>query len=200
MYNNQYKFKYRGADYVNSRIITFNKLILNKQIWSGFLKNNMFNLLVVCAHYSNRYVNSDTYVSKQSIDFQNKINYLKNKTKDNIIDEFIDKMITKKENETITCKNMYFLWKLFCDMNNIPLIIYRNDFNDLLKTKIKYEDDTIYVYMNVSSDYLEPARNFSKFWENQIEMNDYIDEEYELSEITELYNIWLKKETKEKYK
>ena len=196
MYNNQYKFKYRGADYVNSRIITFNKLILNKQIWSGFLKNNMFNLLVVCAHYSNRYVNSDTYVSKQSIDFQNKINYLKNKTKDNIIDEFIDKMITKKENETITCKNMYFLWKLFCDMNNIPLIIYRNDFNDLLKTKIKYEDDTIYVYMNVSSDYLEPARNFSKFWENQIEMNDYIDEEYELSEITELYNIWLKKETR----
>ena len=100
LYNNQYKFKYRGADYVNSRIITFNKLILNKQIWSGFLKNNMFNLLVVCAHYSNRYVNSDTYVSKQSIDFQNKINYLKNKTKDNIIDEFIDKMITKKENET----------------------------------------------------------------------------------------------------
>ena len=97
-------------------------------------------------------------------------------------------------------KNMYFLWKLFCDMNNIPLIIYRNDFNDLLKIKIKYEDDTIYVYMNVSSDYLEPARNFSKFWENQIEMNDYIDEEYELSEITELYNIWLKKETKEKYK
>ena len=96
LYNNQYKFKYRGADYVNSRIITFNKLILNKQIWSGFLKNNMFNLLVVCAHYSNRYVNSDTYVSKQSIDFQNKINYLKNKTKDNIIDEFIDKMITKK--------------------------------------------------------------------------------------------------------
>jgi len=200
LYNNQYKFKYRGADYINSRIITFNKIILNKQIWSGFLKNNIFNLLVVCAHYSNRYVCSDIYISKQSMDFQNKINYLKNRTKDNIIDEFINKMLISKEGETITCKNMYFLWKLFCDMNNIPLIIYRNDFNELMKKKIKHEDDTIYVYTNVCSDYLQPAKNFGKFWENQIDMNENIDEEYELSEITELYNIWLKDEMKKKYK
>ena len=119
------------------------------------------------------------YISKQSMDFQNKINYLKNRTKDNIIDEFINKMLISKEGEGITCKNMYFLWKLFCDMNNIPLIIYRNDFNDLMKKKIKHEDDTIYVYTNVCSDYLQPAKTFGKFWENQIDMNENIDEEYE---------------------
>ena len=39
LYNNQYKFKYRGADYKNSRIIMFKKLISNKIIWKLFLKN-----------------------------------------------------------------------------------------------------------------------------------------------------------------
>ena len=58
----------------------------------------------------------------------------------------------------------------------------------------------MYVYTNVCSDYLQPAKTFGKFWENQIDMNENIDEEYELSEITELYNIWLKDEMKKKYK
>ena len=192
LYNNQYKFKYRGADYDKSRIIMFKKTIINKEIWKNYIKNNFLNLLVVSAHYSNRYGNSDIYISKQSNELQNKIFYLKNNTKQEIINEFKSRMLISCDfsTETINEKNMYFLWKIFCDSKNIPVIIYKNDFINLLKNELRFEEDQ-QLFTFIKSDYLNPAKKFNKFWEQEMIMDEEIDEEYELSEICELYNIWL---------
>lgn len=192
LYNNQYKFKYRGADYDKSRIIMFKKTIINKTIWHNYIKNNFFNILVVATHYSNRYGNSDIYISKQSKELQNKIFYLKNNTKEQIIDEFKNKMLVNCESssKTINSKNMYFLWKIFCDSKNIPVINYKNDLINLLKNELKFEEEQ-QLFTFIRSDYLNPAKKFNKFWEQEMIMDEEIDEEYELSEICELYNIWL---------
>ena len=44
-----------------------------------------------------------------------------------IIDDFFYKMLNVSDNEkdTINIKNMFFLWKLFCDGKNIPIVIYK---------------------------------------------------------------------------
>jgi len=191
LYNNQYKFKYRGAEYNNSRIIMFKKTITNKTIWNTYLKKNFINLLVVSAHYSNRYGDSDVYIKKQPDELQNKIFYLKNNSKEDIIMEFKKKMLHECEESTINNKNMYFLWKIFCDSKNIPVILYKNDIIDLLKGDLSCDTDA-HTFNNVKSDYLEPAKNFSKFWESEIKVGCEIDEEFEISEICELYTIWLK--------
>ena len=148
--------------------------------------------MVVSAHYSNRYCNSDVYISKQAIELQNKIFYLKNNTKQEIINEFKSRMLIScnSSSETINEKNMYFLWKIFCDSKNIPVIIYKNDFINLLKNELRFDKEQ-QLFTFIKSDYLNPAKKFNKFWEQEMIMDEEIDEEYELSEICELYNIWL---------
>jgi len=199
LYNHQYKFKYRGADYKNSRIIMFKKIISNKIIWKMFLKKYMMNFLVVSSHYSNRYTNSDTYILKQTPILIDNIYYLKNNDKSMIIDDFVYKMLNVSDNEkdTINIKNMYFLWKLFCDGKNIPIVIYKNDFIDMIKNKIKYDEEK-QLYIGIKSDCLNPARKFNRFWNDEIEHDEYHDDEYELSEICDLFNIWLKNNDKNK--
>ena len=82
------RYRYRGEDYNKSRLIYLQNSIQNKSCWLSFLKDNLFNFLVVCCHYSTRYINADKYVDKRNNNFKNKIYYLKKTTKKQ---EFIDK-------------------------------------------------------------------------------------------------------------
>ena len=61
------RYRYRNEEYSKSRIIYFTKSIKNKSCWLSFLKDNLFNLLVVSCHYSTRYVNADCYVKKETL-------------------------------------------------------------------------------------------------------------------------------------
>ena len=153
----------------------------------------MINFLVVSSHYSNRYNNSDLYIKKQTSSLIDDIYYLKNNNKSKIIDDFLYKMTYKSndDNDIINEKNMYFLWKLFCDGKNIPIVIYKNDFIDFIKSKIKYNNEK-QLYIGVKSCFLNPARKFGRFWDAEIQQDEYNDDEYELSEICELFGIWLK--------
>jgi hypothetical protein len=189
----RFKFKYRGHDYEHSRIIQIKKTISSMSFLSEYIKKNIFNLLVVACHYSNRYQNAETYINKQNTKLQDKILYLTVRNKAKIVNEFLKTNTRTLTESTISQNDMYFLWKLFCDSKDLPLIMYKSNFISCLNDELTNEDN---IYRDVTSERLNPAKNLKKFWEKSIKMYDTADlkDEYEISELCELYNIWLKEE------
>ena len=115
------RYRYRGEDYNKSRLVYFTKSINNKSCWLSFLKDNLFNFLVVCCHYSTRYVNADSYVNKRNDTFKNKNLYLKNNTKEEYNYHIHTRNdIQESENNSISLNDIYFLWKIYLKNKNIP--------------------------------------------------------------------------------
>jgi hypothetical protein len=174
----QFKFKYRGYPYKKSRLITFKKSIKNISYWNNFVKTNFFNILIVGVHYSSRYNGSEKYIEKQHKEVKKRILYLKDKTTGDILAEFQKDFLKVSGTGNLTQDEYYFLWKIFCESKNMPLIIYKQEF----LTKIK-------DYPNMTSDYLIGIRHFRTFWTETIFPDK--NGEYEISEINELFTIWL---------
>lgn len=186
-----FKFIYRGHLYENCRLININNNISNVIYLNEYMKKNIFNIIVVSCHYSFRYQKAENYLIKQNQEIQGKILYLANNNKNNIIDYFLKDYIQERDDSIMNSKDLYFLWKLFCDKKNMPRPLYQNEFFTLIKEK--YKVDSSGRYLNMSSSYLEPAKYFNKFWSYSIIMTKHDEDYFELSEICELYNIWLKK-------
>ena len=177
-----FKYKYTGRKYDESRIIKFKQRTFynpNGNFWTQFLNENILNIIMTGIHYSVRYHSSDIYAEKQ---FNLKhVFYLRDNNIDNIINEFKKTMIIEDGNKTLSTKDIYFLWKLFLDQKSLPLIMSKQEFLGKMGN-----------LKNINSQYLEPARYFTEFWKQQIECYDENDDELEMSELTELYSIWLK--------
>ena len=180
------RYRYRGEKYENSRIIYFKKTIKNNSFWLPFIKENLFNLLVVSCHYSARYINSDNYVNKQNTNFKNKIFYLKNNTKTSIINDFMCEMANSgTEDDKISFNNIHFLWKIYLKNKNIPNIILKSEFETIIKERYTYSNNYL---TKIKSIYLRNIKLFKKFWQNNIvyDMND----EMEISEIYAILINW----------
>ncbi len=179
------RYRYRGEDYLKSRIIYFTKSIQNKSCWLSFLKDNLFNFLVVCCHYSTRYINADKYVDKRNSSFKNNIFYLKNNTKYEFIDKFIIQMTIKEEAGQIRLKDMFYLWKIYLKQNSLPNMIYKAEFENILREKIENNNS---FFTGIKSHYLNNTKLVQKFW-NQSIIKDNA-EELEISELHTLINKW----------
>ena len=179
------RYRYRGEDYKKSRLIYFTNSISNKSCWLSFLKDNLFNLLVVCCYYSTRYVHSDKYVLKQTESFKNKIFYLKNNTKLSFIDNFKEKMIVAQTGKQIHIKDMFFLWKRYLKQERLPNMIYKAEFENIIRETM---DNNNNFFINIKSNYLNNTKIVQKFWQESIRKN--IDEELELSEFNALILKW----------
>ena len=179
------RYRYRGEDYSNSRLIYFTKSIQNKSCWLSFLKDNLFNFLVVCCHYSTRYVNADKYVDKRNITFKNKIYYLKNNTKEEFIDKFLHKMTVKEEAGQIHIKDMFYLWKMYLKQETLPNMIYKAEVENILREKI---DNVNSFFTGIKSNYLNNTKIVQKFWNQSI--NKDLGEELEISELHTLISKW----------
>jgi len=185
------RYRYRGEDYQKSRLIYFTKSISNKSCWLSFLKDNLFNFLAVCCHYSARHVNANTYVGKRNVGFQNKILYLKNNTKNELVRKFSEKMLIKEENHKIRAKDLFFLWKIYLKNENLPNVICKAEFETIVKSAI---DNTNNFFTGVQSNYLDNTKLLQKFWETQ--MSKDVDEEIEISELHALLMKWLEDNNK----
>ena len=179
------RYRYRGEAYDKSRIIYFTKSIRNPSCWASFLKDNLFNFLVVCCHYSARYKDADSYVNKRNINFKNKIFYLKNHTKEDLLTQFINEMINNNINHKINFNDMFFLWKIYLKNKNIPNTILKSEFENIIKEKL---ENTNNIFTNVQSNYLENVKLFKKFWE--VGMQRDMNEEMEISEVHALLIKW----------
>ena len=179
------RYRYRGEDYNKSRLLYFTKSIQNKSCWLSFLKDNLYNLLVVCCHYSTIHINADNYISKGPEVFKNKICYLKNNTKEDLINEFKQKMIIQESNANIHIKDMFFLWKMYLKHQNLPNMIYKAEFENIMKENMTNDNN---LFLNIKSNYLNNTKIVQKFWHQTISKD--VEEELELSELYALIIKW----------
>ena len=189
---NNFKFKYRGHPYDKSRLIRVKNSISSIVYINEYLKKNIFNIIVVSCHYSLRYQNAENYLMKQNQEIKNNVLYLSKSSKSSIIDNFLKEKtdMNKNDDQVISPTDLKFLWKLFCDKKHMPLPMYGKEWEPYIMSRVKKNENGL--YKGISSSYLEPAKYFKKFWNFSIEITEKGEDYFELSEICELYNIWLK--------
>ena len=176
--SNNFKYKYRGQSYENARLIYFTNNIKNKSIWFSFIKENFLNFIVLCSHYSSRYVNAENYALQRNESFKNEIFYLKKNTKEDIINYFIGKYTFKDENNKIHSSDIQFLWNLFLKEKNMENIIYKVELENILRNKLNYNSGN---YLNLNTSHSKKIKIFKTFFEKHITYDD--DDELEISEI-----------------
>jgi len=210
---NNFITKYHDSHKLNLyRLIKTNHATnaLSTEIVKDVLNNIGIDLLCVATHYSERYGNADNFLNTKDVDGIKL--YVQYFTKPNvleiIINEFIGECIefVEKINSTsalvlandsdISWKNMHYIWKLYLSNINIPNMIYSQQLQDILITRItnKNEGGNI-VFTNITSKYLPNVSSFLSFWEKHITViNDQnIDDEYEIDELMTLYKVSDKK-------
>ena len=176
--SNNFKLKYRGQSYSTSRLIYFKNNIKNKSIWFSFIKENFLNFIVLCCHYSTRYINAENYALQRNDSFKNEIFYLKDNPKEDIINKFINNFTFQKEASKIHSSDMQFLWNMFLKEKNIENIIYKVELENILRQKLQYNSGH---YLNLNTQHEDKIKIFKTFFENHIVYDD--DDELEISEI-----------------
>jgi hypothetical protein len=182
---NYYKFKYSEHDTEKCRIIKTTNINLD------YFKpdDNFFvNLICVSIHYSNRYKNSDYYINDFiNLNIKNDVLMIKNTSKENMIQQFIDKYLYKRDGEKIHEKDMIFLWKSYLKINGIINVFKKNtDIIEYVTKIINFENG---YFMNIASMHFPYVDLFNNFWEDNI----YEDNNSYGYEISELYMIFIEK-------
>ena len=158
------------------------------------------DLLCVATHYSERYENSDNYLTNIDIVIKPYTMYFISNTPNIIIQNFVSQCIEKVTNDdanivssNITWKNMHYIWKLYLSNLQIPNMMYSNQLQIQLSSLLEHKNDgNNTIFTNITSKYLPHVSSFLLFWENHIietdtTDDDICDDEYEIDELTLLY-------------
>ena len=219
---NNFISKYHDSHNItNYRLIKTNENAISYDLIKDALNKIGIDLLCIAAHYSERYTSSDNYLlTKADENVKQYAHFFSQNTTDKIVDNFIKQCINVKQMETnnnnnnnnintLSWKNMHYIWKIYLSSINVPNMLYTNNLKDILKTRLVFtetsteEDDIVNkepVFLNVTSKYLPSVSSFLSFWEKHITIianfndgisvtNDIIDDEYEIDEIASLYKI-----------
>ena len=204
---NHIKFKFYNHSTKDSWLLPLQKntTMLIKHMTTQSI---LLNLICVSVYYSNRYGNAERYISlvKKSTSLEDEedvscieyVEYLQNKTIDNIINTFYTITCKPTEGSKITEDDMMFLWKRFLSTNNLPeYLIFKQDFNKTLQSIICNNEDNISFdeskscYNNVFNINIPTVHSFLTFWKKHTKNNT--EEEYlELEEICYAYNSMFK--------
>uniref|UniRef100_A0A6C0I8D6 Uncharacterized protein n=1 Tax=viral metagenome TaxID=1070528 RepID=A0A6C0I8D6_9ZZZZ len=210
---NNFISKYHESHNItNYRLIKTNENAISYDLIKDALNKIGIDLLCIAAHYSERYINSDNYLlTKADEQVKQYSQFFCQNTTEKIVDNFIKQCINVKQMETnsnnnnvntLSWKNMHYIWKLYLSSINVPNMLYTNNLKDILKARLSFietstEEDTVNkepIFLNVTSKYLPSVSSFLAFWEKHItiiasESMNVIDDEYEIDEITSLYKI-----------
>ena len=179
---NHYKFQYYDHEPSKSRVITFNSMNLNHFTIPDSFYNN---LICVSLHYSNRYTSSDAFLEEACSQSIKPFAYwIKDTTKEQVIESFVDEYICIKEGHKMNEKDMLFIWKDYLKSNHKINIFQKNsDIQSYISKKIHYIDG---YYLNATSMFLPHVNEFKDFWTKHM----YVDEtefSFEISEIFQLF-------------
>jgi hypothetical protein len=188
---NNLKFKYYDHNYKDCRLITIQDI--NQYSYNQLNQKYFLNILCVAAHYSERYKSADQFL-KTYCDYEmNQYSfYLTNNNSEMIVDDFIQSSLQTSNFVSIAMKNILFLWKKFLEQKNIPNVLFNNPLKQLLKKKLKYNEEND-SFTDVTSIQLPIVSNFLNFWEDNINQENE-ELEYEIDEICTLFKYWSKKE------
>ena len=238
---NNFISKYHDShDIANYRLIKTNENALSHDLIKDVLNKIGIDLLCISAHYSERYTNSDNYLLTKADEHVKQYTlFFTQNTTDKIVDSFIKQCISIKQGSgsgsgsgseinynnnnnnnnnnynTLSWKNMHYIWKQYLSSINVPNMIYTNNLKEILKTRLAFietslEEDNVNkekekekekepTFINVTSKYLPSVSSFLAFWNAHItiltisdNISDSIsinDDEYEIDEIASLYKI-----------
>lgn len=187
-------YSYNKECFKQRRLVHINIAQELNEYWHDFLQTNILNLMVVACHYSVRFGGSENYIQVHchNSEARDYILYLKNKTNDDIIVDFINSYIVKgdeESNSSLNYKDCYFLWNEYLKAFNFPQLMTKMNFFEILVKHLQY-DETTSCFPNISSKYLQYVRIFNLFWKETI--SDASNTQLEISELAMLYNDWLK--------
>lgn len=190
-----FKFKYHDHNYEQCRLIDIHNEKNIPELTYELSKNNyLIDVICVAIHYSNRFTNSDHYISNLCDNNRmiNRVLYLKNNSSDRIVDLFIENnfKILERKTKLIEWKTMLFLWKQYLDFNKLPNVIFQSNLKLLLIEKLHYDDNTE-SFFKISNKYFGFLESFFKFWKETITTDN--EQEYELEELTQVFKKYCKK-------
>ena len=179
-----------------------NETAISTDLTKDILNKIGIDLLCVAAHYSDRYTTSDIFLQNES-DETNKhyslffVNNSIDKIAKDFINQCLDVSTTTSISNSLSWKNMHYIWKQYLSSINVPNMLYTNGLKELLKGKLNHNTNTNtevtnsdIVFLNVTSKYLPSVSSFLSFWEKHIvilDNNISFDDEYEIDEIVTLY-------------
>ncbi len=206
--DSSFKFKFHDHVFSNTRLL--NMKSVEEDIWLEILMKNTVDIICVSCHYSNRYNGSDNFLFETNVDesISDHIFYLKDRTSESIIEEFILKyiestidtdkiqsnLVLNKDTEItkISMKDMQYLWRHFLNYQNLPNIVFQNNFKKIIieKLNINYNSE-IDSFIGLSSKYLPIIKLFLEYWNDNINIVDEENEnEFEINEIVILFKKW----------
>jgi hypothetical protein len=176
------------------RLLRINIVEELNEYWHNFLSTSILDLLVVSCHYSTRFGGSDNYISQycHNAEVLQHVLYLKNKSNDSIITDFVNAYIVKGDNQSKTSMSwgdLFFLWNEYIDMFHYPNMMDKEKWRELLTKQLDY-DTKSKTFPNITSKYLKYVRIFTLFWNETI--TDASNTTFEISEICKIYNDWLR--------
>jgi hypothetical protein len=176
---NHYKYKYSDHDTNKSRIIPFNNINISHYNIDSTM---ILNLICCSIHYSNRYNNGDIFLNELvDVATISPIYWIKNTTKESLIDSFVNDYLYTKDGYKISEKDMLFLWKSYIKQYNYINIFSKNtDVISHIASKIKYNT----FFTNVGSHYFPYVQNFKDFWTKYIHSDEG---NYEINELFTLF-------------
>tara|TARA_Y100000817_G_scaffold314597_1_gene314079 strand:+ start:4176 stop:5648 length:1473 start_codon:yes stop_codon:yes gene_type:complete len=180
-----FKYKYHDHDYSFCRIVNCNRSIARRACWVKFIKSHILDIIVVACHYSSRFGSSDGFLKKNhNTPFKRHVLFFKGKTHENIIKRFSAKL-KKSKNKSISWNDMYFLWKIYCNHQQIPIMIYKEKVKEILEKMYNFDGEK---FLGISSNILKNVRNILQFWSENIKEDE--GNEYEISELCHIFTDW----------
>jgi hypothetical protein len=188
---------HESHSYSQIRLLKLSKSI-PIEIWGELLKNIGLDLLCVAVHYSNRFGNSELFLSNLSdTKILEYINYTKNKNMDDYTNDFINKylILTNNNEDRMEWKNLHFLWKQFNKQYNYPNLIYSSKLKVKLEELYSYqkEDD---CFLALKTSFEAGSNAFLRFWENNIRIipskEESFNNHFEIEELCDIFKDWLK--------
>lgn len=203
--NSSFKYKFHDHNYNLTRIININNI--EEKVWLDIVMKSTIDIICVGCHYSNRYNGSDNSLIENNIDesISEQIFYLKEKTPEMVVDEFIKMYIEKtsskiqtnlvlnKDSEItqINMKDMQYLWKHFLEHNKLPNVIFQNTFKKIIISKLSDNYNSEFEsFIGLSSKHLPLIKLFLEYWNNNIIYEENDEYEYEISEIILIFKKW----------
>tara|TARA_Y100000816_G_C26101084_1_gene583535 strand:- start:1321 stop:2766 length:1446 start_codon:yes stop_codon:yes gene_type:complete len=184
-YTDCFKFKYSDHKFELSRILYIN----TDKFDELFIRNNILNIIVVACYYSNRYNSSDNFIkSCNDTELENSVLILKNNNSSTLIDNFMSEFTIKSDSH-MSFKDVYLLWKQFLKKYSLPYFINQSYIKSILAEKNIYDIEND-CCPNIKSKSHSHWVEFENFWSETITESDIDENNYEISELTMLFNEW----------
>jgi len=157
-----------------------------------FSVDQSLDLFCVACHYSNRFGGADEYLIKKASDeFKHYAFYLKDATKEGIVNKFCENMIINVDEQStghsngamISWKDIHYLWKTYISNTHLPNMLYSTTLKQILIQKYNYSG-LHDAFINITSKHLPRSRSFIDFWEKHVHVAE--NDELEIDELCHL--------------